>query len=240
MSSIPYTMPKGRPRKYFTAEAQAGAKQKYDRQEYLRRKNSGIQHATRSSSFIHYKPTPASALTMPNLTTPTTTQSVSRPGMHTSENEETEIMAQLYPQRPEYMTRSSTPLGAITPPDPTLPISTKARVHRYPIPQPKELLGNRIVHRSPLAVDDIEAAVALSQLRGSEREWMKERADCYQPILQQIKDMDAKTTRVLREMQACIMQLQTSTDRISDHLRISDARRTDIKIQDVYEFNAVF
>ena len=68
---------------------------------------------------------------------------------------------------------------------------------------------------------------------------MKERANFYQRILQQIKDMDAKTTRVLREMQACIMQLQTSTDRISDHLRISDARRTDMKIQDVYEFNAV-
>ncbi|PVH92672.1 hypothetical protein DM02DRAFT_604978, partial [Periconia macrospinosa] len=48
-------MPRGRPKKYLTAEARAEAKRRWNHEEYLRRKNPPIQQTTRPD-FIHYQP----------------------------------------------------------------------------------------------------------------------------------------------------------------------------------------
>lgn len=243
-------MPGGRPKKYRTAKAQAEAKQRHNREDYLRRKNCPLQ---RRPNFIHINPSPSGVptITRSDIGLPTSANVLIIKGPITQSDQlpekentyrpplavnDAEVAA--VPSRPQESEKEQTNGCTISsyrgvwpwPPNrrehlhqqraQPLPTGAEAPVHQDLLNQGNKLPENEDAYRKPLAISEVEAAAILSQLRGGGKEQMNKRIVCGQRIMQQATDIDAKTLEILLDMQAGITRLHTSMNRILDHLGI--------------------
>lgn len=117
---------------------------------------------------------------------------------------------------------------SITPPDLGLRISADIPVPQHPLVQLDELLEDEDAYEppsplAPLAEYDAEIATVIGQLQASEHEQINERHTHERRIPQQRNETDARTARILLEMQTGIAHTPKLADKTTEHSR--DAER---------------